>query len=144
MLSSAFMTAVAITIYTQQGVPMHMQAPQDAKSGDIETTRIDPSTSQPFPITIPTPMTPLPSSCKSLHLVGLGVRTVSFLRIQVYVAGLYIDSSALNKLSSIEGWNGYDRAWMMDSKEQHSGEKLVGALLDQGITCAIRIGECLL
>lgn len=34
------------------------------------------------------------------HLLGLGVRTVSFLRIQVYVVGLYIAASDLSKLQA--------------------------------------------
>lgn len=70
------------------------------------------------------------------------MRTVSFLRVKVYVAGLYVDASALKKLSNTTEWKGFDKGWMMDSKDEHSGEKLVAALLDQGVTCAIRIGAC--
>lgn len=142
MLPSAFVAAAGLALLLTHSTPLRLEAPQDAET-DPSKYRLDPSTSQPFPITLPTPATPLPSSCKELQLVGLGVRTVSFLRVKVYVAGLYIDSNARSRLKVMDGWKGFESAWMMDSKEEHSGEKLVAALLDQGITCAIRIGESL-
>lgn len=121
---------------------LQLEAPQTTDKIE-EQIRLDPSTSQPFPTTLPTPLTALPSECKELVLVGLGVRTVSFLRVKVYVAGLYIDVNALEKLSKVEGWANFEQAWMMDSKDKHSGEELLSTLLDQGVVFAIRIGECL-
>lgn len=117
---------------------LHLDAPQIVEE-QAGTYRLDPSTSQPFPTVLPTPVTPLPSSCKELTLVGLGVRTVSFLRVRVYVAGLYIDSAALARLNKVEGWTGFQKEWMTDSKKQRSGEELLATLLDQGIAFAIRI-----
>jgi hypothetical protein len=142
MLPSALFAAATIALLFSQKQVLELEAPQIIEK-EVENVRIDPSTSQSFPVTLPTPATRLPSSCGKLHLVGLGVRTVSFLRVKVYVAGLYMDSNALSKLDSIDGWKGFEAAWMLDSKEEHSGEKLIAALLDHGITFAIRIGESL-
>ncbi|KZT06344.1 uncharacterized protein LAESUDRAFT_726177 [Laetiporus sulphureus 93-53] len=53
-----------------------------------EETRIDPATSIAFPTTLRIPSkTPLPT----FTLVGVGVRTVSFLGIKVYSVGFYAD-----------------------------------------------------
>lgn len=42
------------------------------------------------------------SDSKELNLLGLGVRTVSFLRVKVYSLGIYADESAQRALSAIE------------------------------------------
>jgi hypothetical protein len=134
----ASLSIVGASLLLFDKATLHLEAPQSLKE-KTEDFRFDPSTSQSFPITLPTPLTPLPS--RKLSLVGLGVRTVSFLRVKVYVAGLYIDSNTLDSLNKVEGWSGFQQAWMTDSKEGHSGEELLASLLDQGVAFAIRIGE---
>lgn len=47
-------------------------------------------------LTTPTPL---------LNLVGLGVRTVSFLRVKVYSAGFYVESADLKQLHKVPGWH---------------------------------------
>jgi hypothetical protein len=55
---------------------------------DAESPAVDPSTSIAFPKTMHIPSTvPIPD----LTLVGVGVRTVSFLRVKVYSVGFYAD-----------------------------------------------------
>lgn len=55
------------------------------------------------------------------------------------MAGLYIDSAVLARLKKMEGWAGFQKEWMTDSKKERSGEELLATLLDQGIACVIRI-----
>lgn len=55
---------------------------------DTYCPSVDPATSIAFPKTLRVPSNiPIPS----LTLVGLGVRTVSFINIKVYSVGLYAD-----------------------------------------------------
>jgi hypothetical protein len=61
---------------------------------------VDNATSIQFPQTL----RPLALSNTALTLVGLGVRTVSFLRVKVYSAGFYLEESALGALSGQAGW----------------------------------------
>ncbi|KAH9823947.1 chalcone-flavanone isomerase-domain-containing protein [Melampsora americana] len=42
---------------------------------------------------------------ESLRLIGVGVRTVSFLNIKVYSIGFYVDSRVLRALRVVPGWN---------------------------------------
>ncbi|CBQ73278.1 conserved hypothetical protein [Sporisorium reilianum SRZ2] len=84
---------------------------------------VDADTNLTFPLYIPTPVSlrttdkPVPR----LRLVGLGVRTVSFLRVRVYVAALYMDEAQLGASGET-------------SLEQH-----MQALLDAGTPAVIRI-----
>lgn len=93
-------------------------------SGDVsKQVVVDADTNLSFPLYMRTPASlasdePQPR----LRLVGLGVRTVSFLRVRVYVAALYMDESALHFDSSAE------------TIEQHMKH-----LLDQGTPAVIRI-----
>lgn len=57
--------------------------------------RIDPSTGTPHPLTL------YPASAPELTLVGLGVRTVSFLKMKVYSAGFYVDDVTLRKTAAL-------------------------------------------
>lgn len=50
-------------------------------------SKVDTSTSLPFPLSIHPKS--LQTTSPPLSLVGLGVRTVSFLRVKVYCAGFY-------------------------------------------------------
>ncbi|KAG0141916.1 hypothetical protein CROQUDRAFT_663169 [Cronartium quercuum f. sp. fusiforme G11] len=67
---------------------------------------LDPSTQISFPTEIC-----LSESCsnddekKRLRLIGVGVRTISFLGIKVYSIGFYVDESLLRALRVIPGWN---------------------------------------
>lgn len=144
--SSAWTTAVGLgglltvtALLSSQHRGLQSEAPPLSKE-ELGAFRLDPATSQPLPVTLPKPQTPLPSGCKELKLVGLGVRTVSFLSIRVYVAGLYVDSAALQTLESVPGWKGFEAGWMQGKDKEHSAEALVSALLDRGVTCAVRIG----
>jgi hypothetical protein len=75
----------------------------DRKTGeDIELVETGTSTIPHFPKTI---HLPAPSSSSSANdddteytLLGLGIRTVSFLSVQVYVIGFYIQTSSLSTL----------------------------------------------
>lgn len=116
---------------------LHLDAPT-THSRIRGAFRVDPSTSQSLPMVLPTPQTPLPESCKDLVLVGLGVRTVSFLRVKVYVAALYIDANALESLSKIPEWRGYEAKWMAGQGPMNS-EDLVSTLIENGFSFAIRI-----
>ncbi|PWN90392.1 hypothetical protein FA10DRAFT_266876 [Acaromyces ingoldii] len=150
-LTPAFIAVAATTAVLAASAyaarPLHLEAPP-ASAKELPTSlptsggkevRLDPSTKQPFPTKLEKPATSLPFSCGDLVLVGLGVRTVSFLRVQVYVAGLYIDERALKRLEQVPGWKGYQKDWLLDQKQGPSGEQLVAALVDQGVACVIRI-----
>ena len=65
----------------------------DSSSEDPDTSILHPNT---LPLTTPT--TPL-------TLVGLGVRTVSFLSVRVYSAGFYVEDRTLKQLHHIPGWH---------------------------------------
>lgn len=62
-----------------------------------------------------------------LRLVGLGVRTVTFLRMKVYVAALYVDEAALQRLPRAPAGAPLDL------------EACVAHLLESGVTCAVRV-----
>ncbi|KZT74875.1 hypothetical protein DAEQUDRAFT_720057 [Daedalea quercina L-15889] len=86
-------SALAIAATTALGSTIRLDAPSPEGSG--QGTELDPATSIAFPKTLRIPSkTPLPE----FSLVGLGVRTVSFLGIKVYSVGFYADlaNSSLN------------------------------------------------
>lgn len=160
---AAAAVALAASAYTTR--PLHLEAPPSLAGAAVGSgpvvvndsnseVRIDPSTKQPFPVKLTRPTTLLPASCGDLVLVGLGVRTVSFLRVQVYVAGLYVDEGALARLKDMPGWKDYQKQRLLDPKSnaskdvtstttssntEKSGEELVASLLDAGVPCLIRI-----
>ncbi|SPC66066.1 uncharacterized protein UHOD_04549 [Ustilago sp. UG-2017b] len=93
---------------------------------------IDTDTNLSFPLYLPTP-----ASCKSsgqseprFRLVGLGVRTVSFLRVRVYVAALYLDEKKLQ--AGLPQFSSADAQG--NTLEQHVQE-----MLDNGTSAVIRI-----
>ncbi|CAG8531613.1 3122_t:CDS:2 [Cetraspora pellucida] len=65
-------------------------------------------------------------------LVGLGIRTVSFLKVKVYVIAMYIRESDIEILKK---WKGYDKAKFLSS----NNESVASNLLDQPVDIAIRI-----
>ncbi len=96
------LSAAAYTLSTHRtpGGELHLEAAAPAAQASIEDSdehyRKDPATGTPIPLRLSLPH---PSSSSSgekvnLELVGLGVRTVSFLSIRVYVAALYVDKQA--------------------------------------------------
>ncbi|WVO15156.1 hypothetical protein L204_102800 [Cryptococcus depauperatus] len=105
--------------------------------------RMDPDTDISFPLTIP-----LTTECPPLTLVGLGVRTVSFLKIKVYSAGFYLQEGAARRLLDIPEWNTFTAQHLLTpsapsktsiKSPQLSGEALMDSLLNQGVACAVRI-----
>ncbi|CAI2165830.1 7039_t:CDS:2 [Funneliformis geosporum] len=66
------------------------------------------------------------------RLVGLGIRTVSFLKMKVYVVGMYIRESDIDMLKK---WKGYDKEKFMSEDD----ESMALSILDQPIVMAIRI-----
>lgn len=58
---------------------------------------LEPNTKLAFPIYLKT-------DSEWKRLIGLGVRQVSFLNINVYVLGLYMRSQDINNLKTMEGW----------------------------------------
>jgi hypothetical protein len=80
---------------------------------------VDPATTLAFPLNL------APKSLSfSLALVGLGVRTVSFLRVKVYSAGFYVPE-------------GKDGRWGTDRMGE---EGAMASFLKDGAPCAMRIG----
>ena len=71
-----------------------------SSSSELDLTSVDPDTEVRFPITLPAS-----SSFPSLHLVGLGVRKVSFLRVKVYSAGFYFEEGQIKGLHHVPGWH---------------------------------------
>lgn len=131
LVAAAVALAGIVSVY-QLSSPVHLDAAPPAASSLTSITSadpsnqvvIDPDTNLAFPLYIPTPASFSSSQPEPrLRLVGLGVRTVSFLRVRVYVAALYIDESHIS--SSIS-----------------SGETLeahMKRLLDSGAKAVIRI-----
>jgi Chalcone isomerase like len=74
----------------------------DEKSGeDIELVPTGTSSIPHFPKTIAIPKPDAANDEEAEYtLIGLGIRTVSFLGIQVYVVGLYVQTSSLAELQS--------------------------------------------
>lgn len=60
---------------------------------------------------------------RTLQLVGLGVRTVTFLRVHVYLAGVYVEETALSRAAPHP----------LDLETQFA------QWLDEGVPCAVRI-----
>ncbi|KAK4705894.1 hypothetical protein P7C70_g309, partial [Phenoliferia sp. Uapishka_3] len=100
---------------------------------------IDPTTSTPFPSTISSP------NGTVLQLVGTGVRTVSFLSIRVYSAGIHIAAEAVDKIQAgkLAGWEGYTPARLTPpypaDAPQLCGEALIGQLLNEKYEVAVTI-----
>ncbi|CAG8715457.1 13459_t:CDS:2, partial [Gigaspora margarita] len=65
-------------------------------------------------------------------LVGLGIRTVSFLKMKVYVIAMYIGE---NDIEILKKWKGYDKVKFLSSTD----ESVASGLLDQPVDLAIRI-----
>ncbi|KAK0539083.1 hypothetical protein OC842_001100 [Tilletia horrida] len=106
---------------------LHLDAPPSSAAGArvgilpdaAEGTRKDPATGTDLPLRL----RPI-STQTELSLVGLGVRTVSFLKVRVYVAGVYLAES---------------RTSAPRSGPQASAEEVLRNLLDAGTPLVVRI-----
>ncbi|KAA1115294.1 hypothetical protein PGT21_034844 [Puccinia graminis f. sp. tritici] len=110
---------------------------------------IDPATQ----LEIPAQLKPEHISLEEpMRLVGLGVRTVSFLAVKVYVAGFYADPRVLRALRVVPGWSddltkekllskSTQKQPNLDPKDQEEirGEALIRNLLAAPANFAIRI-----
>ncbi|KAL4071668.1 chalcone-flavanone isomerase-domain-containing protein [Scleroderma yunnanense] len=86
LLFTAAGSALGIAYAVQHTPTIHL----DAAAAAVEDTESDPATSITFPKTLRIPSKfPLPT----FTLVGVGVRTVSFLGLKVYSVGFYADLS---------------------------------------------------
>ena len=133
--------------------PLQLEAPPPASaqlgSESYESFRSDPATGTPVPVKLKPPPTALTSASGNLHLVGLGVRTVSFLKVRVYVAALYVDETAWKSASGViksdPSWSRFEKGRLLDSKGKGKapgsieGEGLMRTLMDAGVPCVIRI-----
>lgn len=133
---------LGIISISQNKRKLHLEAsqvPSSVQTKETEEFRLDPATGQAFPLSISVPQDVFSSGSDQLRLIGLGVRTVTFLSVRVYVAGLYMDAKAIDVLKSSSDWKGFEASWMSSKEKNQTGEALISALLDQNITCAIRI-----
>ncbi|CAD6890722.1 unnamed protein product [Tilletia controversa] len=131
-LFAAFLT------YDAEHRKLHFDSPPGARVGIIPVPspgsgpqRKDPATGTELPESLPSPLS---YQGPELRLVGLGVRTVSFLKVRVYVAGVYVDQGALERVRREAGVGAEVRAL-----EGKSTEEVVKALLDAGVPFVIRI-----
>lgn len=105
------------------------------------------STSVPADPALPAPTAA--SKAEEYTLLGLGIRRVSFLKVQVYVVGLYVKTSSLHKLQNslintvnpsasalIPGEKDALRTALLDPERS---TEIWSAILDSGIEMAIRI-----
>merc|ERR1712093_900000 len=130
-LSSVLAAVATWAYFDQNGVKLlqldlaSADEPPVTSHRELDQTplHLDPDTSMAFPASLSTPNT-----SGALELVGLGVRVVSFLRVQVYSVGAYFSPLALNKVKALSGLKGPD-----------NGEILVASLLDMPYDMAIRI-----
>ncbi|OZJ05624.1 hypothetical protein BZG36_01501 [Bifiguratus adelaidae] len=88
--------------------------------------RIEPDSKHSFPETITV-------DGETRHLVGLGVRKVSFLKVNVYVVGLYISEKDLSRLRGSTSWKGFRTEDFLESN------RLAEQLLNEPIDLTIRV-----
>lgn len=91
------------------------------------------------------------SASEEYHLLGLGIRTVSFLRIQVYVVGIYVALSDLGKLQEgmVRSIAGGTASTLVDGEKEElrkvllageGSERVWGHILkEEGLKSAARI-----
>lgn len=92
----------------------------------------DPSTSLELPYRIPVPISisqRTGDETRPFVLVASGVRTVSFLRVQVYVAALYVEESSFAKFASSSA----------ASSGAQTAEDLMNRAIESGVAAVVRI-----
>ncbi|KAI8089377.1 chalcone-flavanone isomerase [Halteromyces radiatus] len=101
---------------------VHAEAKDPVYPGAVE----DPSTRILFPVYLNT-------NSDWKRLVGLGVRQVSFLKLNVYVLGLYMRSEDIGELQKDAKWKDFNKTDFLEN------EDLALSLLDQPVDVSIRI-----
>jgi len=138
VLPSILLAAVLSYLSKDQLLPSaSAEAPELPQVDDTAGKITDAATGLAFPKSLK-----LTHSDSNLQLVGLGVRTVSFLRIQVYCAGLYASPDALRCLHRVQGWQNYTSDKLMrkpTSPEEVQGEQLMRNLMQYPVELAMRI-----
>ncbi|ORZ16242.1 chalcone-flavanone isomerase-domain-containing protein [Absidia repens] len=114
--------ATAVSYFTWMSTTVYSEAQTPVYAGAVE----DPSTHILFPMYLNT-------NADWKRLVGLGVRQVSFLNINVYVLGLYMRSEDIGELQTNSKWKHFDKAQFLEQEE------LALSLLDQPVDVSIRI-----
>ncbi|KDN44075.1 hypothetical protein K437DRAFT_142541 [Tilletiaria anomala UBC 951] len=109
----------------------------------------DSATGTPVPLILSPPPVALASTpTGKLRLVGLGVRTVSFLRVRVYVAALFVDEAAWSEKGALHKdgdlWRNFEQGRLLDKSKGKArggveGEEFMRMLMDAGVPCVIRI-----
>ncbi|SNX83818.1 uncharacterized protein MEPE_02526 [Melanopsichium pennsylvanicum] len=134
VIIAGFVSAYALS--SSDSLKLDAPPPFSAAASSLTSITADPSkeivvdtdTQLSFPAYLPTPAsfstTQPPPRFK---LIGLGVRTVSFLRVKVYVAALYIDEAKLNARLT------------QSSNPDATPEQVIKELLDHGTSAVIRI-----
>ncbi|TPX65535.1 chalcone isomerase [Spizellomyces sp. 'palustris'] len=68
---------------------------------------LEPASKKPIPKTLVLTYATLPKP-HTLHLLGLGIRQVTFLNINVYTIGFYVGQEALDRVRMGEVWEGFE------------------------------------
>ncbi|KAI8327838.1 chalcone-flavanone isomerase [Choanephora cucurbitarum] len=120
-MAALTLTAGVASCYALQPVNYaHAEAP--AYKGSVE----DEATQLPFPIHLNT-------NNEWKRLIGLGVRTVTFLKMNVYVIGMYMKKDDIEALKSLEGWKDFEQAAFLETSE------LAESLLEQPYEISLRL-----
>jgi len=93
---------------------------------DLRLIWTEPETSISFP-------TFLAHNETTKTLVGIGLRRISFLKVGVYVIGLYMSESDVKSLKNVDSWKAYDKNAFIRE------ETLVNELLSQPVDITVRI-----
>ncbi|KAI9468113.1 MAG: chalcone-flavanone isomerase-domain-containing protein [Benjaminiella poitrasii] len=110
LLGGCAATGAAFFLYSQQksDAVVYAEAPPPAAD-----TVEDPATNISFPLYLR--MSKNEKEWKML--VGLGVRSVSFLNMNVYVVGLYMKTDDMDKLRKLAGWKEFDKSKFLTDSE---------------------------
>lgn len=141
--------------------PADAENPQASDVDAIELVETGTSYVPYFPRTISLPNTSTVgpegfASESSYQLLGLGIRKVSFLRVQVYVVGLYVKTADLSTLQNhlintvnpsasalIPGEKDALRAALLDpDRSTHVWESILAAAAHNGVDMAFRVVPC--
>ncbi|CEG83152.1 Putative Chalcone-flavanone isomerase [Rhizopus microsporus] len=109
------------------GACLALQQPVSAEAPGYAGTVEDPASKLSFPIFLNT------GNSEWKKLVGLGVRTVTFLQMHVYVLGLYMKTDDIESLKNLDGFKEFDRQKFLEN------EKMANNLVDQPYDISIRL-----
>ncbi|CEI91757.1 Putative Chalcone-flavanone isomerase [Rhizopus microsporus] len=102
------------------GACLALQEPTSAEAPD-------PASKLSFPIFLNT------GNNEWKKLIGLGVRTVTFLQMHVYVLGLYMKTDDIESLKNLDGFKEFDRQKFLENEE------MANNLVDQPYDISIRL-----